>query len=75
MEEKVQNALLNSSGGNFDNFIHKKFSGTILCYTTITINILADKIVKFPTTNCSKGIFNFFFHVWHQHGMNGLGWL
>ena len=53
MEEKVQNALLNSSGGNFDIFLHKKFSGTIL-----------DKVVKFPTTSVPKGILNFFFHEW-----------
>ena len=27
MEENVQNALQSCSGGNFDNFIHKEFSG------------------------------------------------
>ena len=29
MEEKVQNALQNCSGGNFENFIHKEFCGLI----------------------------------------------
>ena len=66
MEEKVQNALLNSSGGNFDNFLHKIFSSSILYYITIPINILVDKIVKFPTTTVPKGILNFFFHVWSE---------
>ena len=58
MEEKVQNALLNSSGGNFDNFLHKIFSSSILYYITIPINILVDKIVKFPTTTVPKGCHN-----------------
>ena len=64
MEEKVQNALQNCSGGNFENFIHKEFSGRNPCYTIPKINVLADKIVKFPTTTALKGILNFFFHVW-----------
>ena len=34
VEEKVQNALQNISGGNFDNFLNKKSSGTILYHTT-----------------------------------------
>ena len=58
MSEKVQNTLLNSSGGNFDNYLDKKFSGTILYYTILT-NILVNRIVKFPTTTVPKGILNF----------------
>ena len=35
VEEKVQNALQNCSGGNFDNFIHKEFSGKIPYYAVL----------------------------------------
>ena len=54
MEEKVQTALQNNSGGNFDNFIHKEFSGRIPYYTILNTNALAGKIVKFPTTTALK---------------------
>ena len=67
MEEKVQNALQNCSGGNFKNFIHKEFSGIIPYYTILTINVLVGKIVKFPTTIALKGILNFYFHVFGKH--------
>ena len=40
MEETVQNALQNSSGGNFDNFIHKEFSGKIPYSATLAIKML-----------------------------------
>ena len=40
MEEKVQNALQNCSGGNFDNFIHKEFSGKIPYSATLAIKML-----------------------------------
>ena len=52
-----------SSGGNFANFIHKEFSDINPYYTILTINVLVDKIVKFPSTSALKGILNFFFHV------------
>ena len=67
MEEKVQNALQNCSGGNVESFIHKEFDDTNSYYTILTINVLAGKIVKFPSTTALKGILNFFFHVcsWH----------
>ena len=64
MEEKVQTALQNNSGGNFDNFIHKEFSGRIPYYTILTINILVGK-TKFPTTTVLQGNFSFFFLVCH----------
>ena len=44
MEGKFQNALLNSCGGNFNNLIHKEFSGRIPYYTIITINVLVGKM-------------------------------
>ena len=40
MEEKVQNALQNCSGGNFENFIHKEFSDINPYYTNLIINVL-----------------------------------
>ena len=39
MEEKVQNALQNYSGGNFENFIHKEFSDINPYYTILIINV------------------------------------
>ena len=63
MEEKVQNALQNSSGGKLINYIQKEFSGRIPYYTNPSINILVRKIVKLITTTVLKGIFIYFFHV------------
>ena len=63
MEEKVQNALQNCSGGNVENFIHKEFSDINPYYTILTINLLADKIVKFPSTIALKVFLNFFFPI------------
>ena len=42
--------LQNSSGGNFKNFILKKFSGIIPYCIILTINLLVSKIVNLPTT-------------------------
>ena len=39
VEEKVQNALHNCSGGNFEHFIHKEFSDINPYYTILTINV------------------------------------
>ena len=64
VEEKVQNALQNCSGGNFENSIHKEFSDINLYHTILTINVLAGKIVKFPYTTALKGTLKFFFDVW-----------
>ena len=67
MEEKVQNALQNCSGENFEKFIHKEFSDINAHYTILTLNILARIIVKFPSTTALKGIIDFFFHLnWHH---------
>ena len=63
MEEKVQNALHNCSGGNFENLIHKEFSDINPYYTILTINVLVGKIVKFPPTTALKSILKFFFQV------------
>ena len=73
MEEKVQNALLDSSGGNFDNFLHKKFSDTIPYYITLTIKA-ANKIVKFSTTTVPKSFLNFFFHVSAAQSTTGISY-
>ena len=40
MEEKVQDELQNCSGGDFENFIYKEFSGKILYYTILAIKRL-----------------------------------
>ena len=57
MKEIYENALLNSSGENFKDFIHKEFSDRIPYYTILPINILKRKIEKLPTTTVLKGIF------------------
>ena len=62
IEEKVQNALQNCSGGNFRNFIHKEFSGKITYYAILAIKVLVVEIIKLPTTTVLKGILNFLFH-------------
>ena len=41
---------LGHSGGNFDHFIHKEYSGRIPYCTIPTINILQSKFLKLPTT-------------------------
>ena len=56
MEEKIQNALQNCSGGNFENFILREFSGVNPHYTILTINVLVSRIFKLPTTIALKGI-------------------
>ena len=48
MEEKVQNALQNCSGGILK-----------IVFTILTIIVLVGKIVKFPSTTALKGILNF----------------
>ena len=63
MQELGKIKLQDSSGGNVENFIHKDFSDTNPYYTNLTINVLAGKIVKIPSTTALKGILNFFFHV------------
>ena len=63
MGEKIQNALQNCSGGNFDNFIHNNFSGKIPYYPTLAIKVVVGKIIKFPPTTVLKGILNFLLHV------------
>ena len=46
-------------------FTRNLHSDTNPYYNTLTINVLAGKIVKFPSTTALKGILNFFFYVWH----------
>ena len=48
------NPRQDSSGGKFENFIHKKFSGIITLCTILAINILLRKIIKIPTTTVLK---------------------
>ena len=48
VEEGVQNALQNCSGGHFDKFFRNEFSGVIPHYTFLTINIWVVKIVNIP---------------------------
>ena len=46
--------LRDNSGGSFDNFIHKKFSGRIPFYTILAIHILVSKIIRLATTTVLK---------------------
>ena len=50
MQELGKIKLQDSSGGNFDNFIYKEFSGRISFWTILAINIQMSKIIKLPTT-------------------------
>ena len=54
MRELGKIKLEHSSGGNFDNFIQKEFSGRISFCTILAINILLNKIMKLPTTTVLK---------------------
>ena len=54
MHEVGKIKLQDSSGGNFENFIDKKFSGRIPFCTSLAIDILLSKITKLLTTTVLK---------------------
>ena len=58
----VRQKLQNSSGGIFQIYIHKKFSGRILFCTSLAFNILLSKIIKLPTTTVLKLDFAYLLH-------------
>ena len=55
--------LQDSSGGNYDHLINKKFRGRIPFCIILVSNIRVSKIIKFPTTTVLRGIFINFLHV------------
>ena len=54
LQELGKIKLQDSSGGNFDNFIHKEFSGRIPFCTTLAIDITLNKMLKISTTTILK---------------------
>ena len=48
MQELGKIMLQVRSGGNVENFIHKKLRGRMPFSTNLDINILLSKIIKFP---------------------------